>query len=148
MAASLASYDVSRVSSVTHGNATLSWAVLPTAGWKDNILSVDSAQDVAAKAVLLGRAVLGEIRRLRGGGDEAVDLALGVWESIATRERIIEVATRELPAGLAVDIIARLQRDALIHLNDYLHIARTDARLIGSARALLTSAIGAVLRHS
>jgi hypothetical protein len=133
------------------GNKTCEPGVLVRgrANLKGYTLRADSTQDVAVKAAQLGRAVIGEIRRLRGGdAATAVDLAIGVWESIATRDNIMEIATSVTPRSQPVDVISRLHRDALIHLNDYLQISRGDARLIGSARTLLTSAVGAVLRHA
>jgi hypothetical protein len=116
---------------------------------KGYTVRADSTQDVAVQTAQLGQAVIGEIRRLRGGdAATAVDLAIGVWESIATRDNIMEIATGATPQSQPVDVISRLHRDALIHLNDYLQIARGDERLIGNARTILTSAVGAVLRHA
>jgi hypothetical protein len=112
-------------------------------------LRVDSAQDVAVQAIRLCRAVVGQVHRSRGAssGDVAL-IAVDAWEKIATRDYVLELATRTIPGATPTDVVERLGRDAEIYLTDCSQMDPMAGRAIGAARGILASAINAVLRHA
>ena len=109
----------------------------------------DSPQDIAAQANRFGRAVIGQIHRLRSvESREVADLAVDAWEKIATRDYIVELATRTMVDASAVKIVDRLRRDVVLYLNDCALMDRAAGKTIGAARELVVGAIRLVLRHA
>jgi hypothetical protein len=122
--------------------------------WRSIHLSIvhethDSPHDVAAQARRLTQAVIGQIHRSRGiHGKAVVELAIGAWEAVATADNVAKLSIQVMPGSDAPEIVSRLLRDTLIHLNDFLLVARGDANIIGGARQLIGTAVAAVTRHS
>ena len=112
-------------------------------------LKTDSPPDVTARTRRISQAVVGHIHRSRGAyATEVVDMAISAWENVATNDYIHELATRTMPGSDPAELAGRLLRDTMIHLNDFQLVARGDAKLIQNARALLSTAVGDVTRHS
>jgi hypothetical protein len=86
---------------------------------------------------------------MRGGSPrEIANFAVDAWEKIASRDRVIELATKAMSGATASDVIARLRREALAYLNDCAQIDPVARKTIAAARELLNGAIDAVTRHS
>jgi hypothetical protein len=75
-------------------------------------------------------------------------MSIGAWEAVATADNVAKLSMQVMPGSDAPEIVGRLLRDTLIHLNDFLLVARGDAKIIGDARQLITTAVSAVTRHS
>jgi len=109
----------------------------------------DSPHDVAAQARRLSQAVIGQIHRSRGVHSKAVvDMAIGAWEAVSTADNVDMLSLQTMQGADAGQVVDRLLRETLIHLNDFLLVARGDAKIIGAARELITTAVSTVTRHS
>ena len=109
----------------------------------------DSPHDVAAQTRRLSRAVIGQIHRSRGAHSKAVaDMAIGAWEAVATADNVASLSLQTMQGADAGEVMNRLLRETLVHLNDFLLVARGDAKIIGGARELISTAVAAVTRHS
>jgi len=109
----------------------------------------NSPHDVVEKARRLSQAVIGQIHRSRGAHAKAVvDMAIGAWEAVATPENVAKLAMQTMPGSDAAEIVGRLLKDTLVHLDDFLQVAHGDAKIIRDAGELIRTAVGAVTRHS